>query len=181
MSTSIFVDLVNRHFTVNHGESTQNFAIPEGYDIRVSDLKEIVGSSTSWAKVQQDQWWLFQHDRSLERNEFTTSRFSLVDTQQAQLSSCYVEWTCNADGHDDGHGYRGDGESDWLGGAITDQPLHGLSHDLTYVEERAAEEGYTLEGPWLVRVLDDETGALVQARRPASWKKPPRWKAIPVN
>lgn len=181
MPISIVVDLINRSFTVNHGESAQSFAIPEGYDIRVSDLKEIMGSATSWTKAKRDQWWLFQHDRSLERDEFTTSRFRLVDARETQLSSCYVEWTCNAEGYDEAHGYRGDGDRDWLGGAITDQPLDGLSYDLAYVEERAEEDGYTLTGPWLIRVLDDETGALVQARRPASWKKPPRWRAIPVN
>ena len=49
---------------------------------------------------------------------------------------------------------------------------------IAHIEERAMEEGYVLENRWFVRVLDHETGALVQMRIAASWNRPPRWKAV---
>lgn len=181
MTVLIVISLPKRSFTVEHDKVSRRFGIPEGYDIRVTDLKEIIGTAVSLTGVDPGHWWEFHHDRDAERDKFTTSQFTLRHAGQREIAGCYIEWNCDAEGHERGTGYRGDGDDDRLGGSINDQQMSHLSCDLAFVEERAMEEGYALKDGWLMRVLDDETGALVQARVPASWSQPPRWKAIPLS
>lgn len=183
MTLSISVDLTKRLFTVKTGQASPGFGIPEGYDIRVTDLKEIVETAAVLGRVDPGHWWEFYHDRRAERDKFTTSRFTLVYAEDRDIGGCYVEWNCDAEGHERGCGYRetGAGE-DRLGGIITDQPMDGISYSLANYEQFAMEKGYVLEGRWLIRVLEDaETGVLVQARIPTSWSKPARWTAVPLN
>ncbi|MCA1600535.1 MAG: hypothetical protein LC776_02435 [Acidobacteria bacterium] len=181
MTVKIDVDLSRRVFTVDSGRSNQRFKIPEGYDIRVSDMKQIVETVASFVRVDPRHWWEFHHDRQAERNRYKTSRFNLVHVGARDFGQCYVEWMCDAEGYERGYGYRGNDAEDWLGGIITDQEMDGLSYSLANNEEHAIENGYSLKGYWHVRVLeDDETDALVQARVSASWSKPTRWTAIPV-
>lgn len=94
-----------------------------------------------------------------------------------------MEWECDSEGYERGRGLRGiDEREDRLGGIITEQQLDGMSYSLANNEEYAMEEGYTLEGKWFVRVIDDdEADVLVQARIRASWTKPLRWSAVPLS
>jgi hypothetical protein len=183
MTLSISVDLAKRSFAVETSPTSHRFGIPEGYDIHVTDLKEIVETAAALGQVDPSHWWEFYHDRRVERDEFTTSRFTLVYAGDQNISGCYIEWNCDAEGHERGCGYRGTGAGeDRLGGIVTDQLMDGISYKLANQEQDARKEGYALEGRWLIRILEDaETDVLVQARIPASWSKPARWTAIPLN
>lgn len=182
MIIRIDINLPKRLFTVGSEQATQRYKIPEGYDILISDLRQIVETSATFAQVDPRHWWELHHDRQAERNRHTTSKFYLVYIGAQVFGECYVEWTCDAEGREEGRGYRGNGDEDYLGGAITDQEMDRLSSNLAYTEEVAVEKGYSLKGPWYIRALEDEeTEALVQARVSASWNKPKRWTAVPLN
>jgi hypothetical protein len=178
----IDVDLPERTFSARSGQHRQRFKIPDGYEIRVSDMKQIIETAAAAIGVKSEHWWRFYHDRSTERDRFTTTRFNLTYAGEIDFAGCYVEWMCDAEGYERGYGYRGNGTTDNLGGVITDQPMDGLSYSLANNEDYAIEEGYTLVDNWYMRVLKDlKTDVLVQARISARWSKPVRWSATPLD
>jgi hypothetical protein len=182
LNRGIDVDLPGRIFSVKSDGTSQRFKIPDGYDIRISDMKQIIETASIAIEVQADHWWKLYHDRAAERDRFTTTKFSLTYAGEIDFGGCYIEWMCDAEGYDRGYGYRGDGVEDTLGGIITDQPMDGLSYSLANNEEYAVEEGYSLDGNWYLRILKDvDTDALVQARISARWSKPLRWTATPIG
>lgn len=176
------VNLPGRTFTANSGRSIKRFKIPDGYDIRVSDMKQIIDTAAAALDVKSQHWWKLHHDRNAERDRFTTTNFTLTYAGEIDFGGCYVEWMCDAEGYERGYGYRGNGSEDTLGGIITDQPMDGISYSLANNEEYAVEEGYSLNGNWYLRVLKDaDTDVLVQARISARWSKPLRWTATQVS
>lgn len=182
MAQHICVDIVNRTFQAEgEGVHQRNYRIPDNYDIRISDLKEVIGVASVHLNVaSKHEWWEFRHNSHDEPDEFTTSRFTLIHCGVVNFGGAYIQWTCNAEGKHDRRGFHGDTE-DWLGGIIDNQQMESVAYEMSSTEEFGREDGYTPLWPWLIRVLDDETGALVQARQRAEWSKPSRWTAIPLN
>jgi len=181
MPASSSVDVKTRTFCIVHGSDQRNYGIPDGYDMRVSDLEEIVNVANSIVGADREDWWEVSHTYKKEPKRFKCYNFSLHYVGKRDSPSCFVQWECNSEGYQRSHGIRGfELGEDRLGGIITDQQMDELFYNVANTEERAMEDGYVLEIPWLLRVLDDETGALVQMRVSASWNKPPRWKAVPL-
>jgi hypothetical protein len=180
MSSSITVDLQSRSFSMCHQGVEHRFGIPEGYDIRTSDLKEMLEVAHSIVGSEPEHWWEVHHSYKKAQGQYRCYRFTLKFIGEHSLFDCFVQWECDAEGYERGHGFRGqDLGEDWLGGIITDQRMESFLYKVACDEEDAMENGYVLEGRWLLRVIDDETGALVQMRIPASWTKPPSWTAVP--
>jgi hypothetical protein len=183
MPLQIHVDLPKRVFAVHHGGLPQRFGIPDGYDVRVTDLKQMIDAAAEIGRVESDRWWEFTHNQKAERSKYNTTRFTLTYVGEKEFGACYVEWECDSKGYERGRGLRGiSDQEDRLGGIITSQQLDGISYSLANNEKSAMEEGYALEGGPFMRVIDDdEADVLVQARIRASWSKPRRWSAVPLR
>ena len=182
MKSSIDVDLRSRTFTIAHNGVDHRFLIPEGYDVRTSDWKEILDTAHPIVGSTPEQWWTLLHTYKKEPGQFRCYNFRLEHVGERDFSGCHVQWECDAEGYERGHGFRGDGDDgEWLGGIITDQQMDYFLYKVACDEEAAMENGYVLEGRWFLRAIEDETGALVQMKIPASWTKPPRWKAISIS
>jgi hypothetical protein len=172
---SISVDLQARTFCITRGSSQEKYGIPEEWDIRVSDLKEIL----QVARADQEDWWEVFHNYKKESKHYKHYNFELRHAGTINFAPCYVQWECNAEGSQRAYGFRGfELEEDHLSGISMGQQMDELLYLIALAEEKAMKEGYVLENRWFVRVLEHETGALVQMRIAASWNKPPRWKAV---
>jgi hypothetical protein len=57
MRSSVTVDLHSRSFLISHRGVEQRFGIPDSYDIRTSDLKEILGVAHSIVGSEPNHWW----------------------------------------------------------------------------------------------------------------------------
>jgi hypothetical protein len=175
MTASISVDLQARTFGLTRGRSQEKFGIPDEWDIRVSDLKAIL----QVADVDSNDWWEVIHNYKKEPKRDKHHNFELRHVGPNNFGHCFAQWECDAEGSQRAYGIRGfELGEDHLSGLSMGQPMDELSSIIAHIEERAMEEGYVLENRWFVRVLDHETGALVQMRIAASWNRPPRWKAV---
>jgi hypothetical protein len=179
MTASISVDLKARRFCIAHRGKQDEYGIEEGWDIRVSDLEEILRVARDAVDADREDWWEVFHTYKKEPKRVKHYSFELRHVGKQDFGGCYVEWECNAEGTQRAYGFRGfELGEDRLSGVSMGQEMDELFYLLALTEETAMKEGYVLENRWFVRVLDHETGALVQMRIAASWNKPPRWKAV---
>lgn len=88
MVLRIHVDLPQRVFAVDQDGLLRRFGIPDGYDVRITDLKQMIEAAAEIGRVNLDHWWEFNHDQKVERSRYRTTRFELVYAGEKDFGSC---------------------------------------------------------------------------------------------
>jgi len=174
---------VKKKFTVRTPAGDSSYDVPSGFEMLHFDLEHMFEVALNGTGIDPENiWWELSFDPTDQVDEYTISKVAFTCRPAYTRDPFGVRITYEEDGMTKRYGYRPDLDFPEWGGGVGTGPckLHSIAFDLRMWADKAVEEGYRFDGPWMFRFVEDpDSGKLLEAFSAASWTKPKRWRVAP--